>query len=631
MRRGVGVVAVLLWLGALLAGTPSASAAGGEKYLSWDVDYAVQADGSVDVTETLEYQFAGSGSHGLKRWIITSQGYDPDPDKYRVYAMSDVSATSPTGAPTDIRISDRRSAAEIRIGHPDKTVSGVQKYVLKYTLAHVVNVSEEDPDATELYINATGDENAAPIEKFSATMSGPGAVRRAICFQGRSGSDQECQASASGGEATFSASDIQPGEGVTISGEMPTSAFTDTSMDLRDRPAEDDSDGFDPNSIWADLARGLLTPKSLAGALGLPALAAGAMGLLFWTRGRDESYQGLTPGVEPADGMPRRIVRGGRRPVAVRFTPPDDVTPGMMGTIFDKSADTIDVSATIVDLAVRGFLTIEKTKRGILFSRDDWLLRRPHQVDLTKLSPYEVTIFRGLFKGVHEVRLSSLNNTFYTSLAKAQKQMYEQAMHRGWFDQSPQGMRGVFRVLGTLVTVGVGVYVFFSISSGGITSSKIGLFIGGLAAGAIITRVGAKMSSRTAKGSAVLAQTLGFKQYLATAEAGQIRFEEAEGIFSRYLPYAMVFGLADRWAEVFDEVARSAAAAGQQLEMPVWYLGASVTDFSTIAGSMENFGRSASSTLSSSPSSSTSGSSGGSGFSGGSSGGGVSGGGSSSW
>ena len=64
------------------------------------------------------------------------------------------------------------------------------------------------------------------------------------------------------------------------------------------------------------------------------------------------------------------------------------------------------------------------------------------------------------------------------------------------------------------------------------------------------------MASRTAEGSAVLAQARGFEQYLKTAEANQIRWEEAQDIFSRYLPYAIVFGVAERWAEVFQEVAR---------------------------------------------------------------------------
>ena len=52
----------------------------------------------------------------------------------------------------------------------------------------------------------------------------------------------------------------------------------------------------------------------------------------------------------------------------------------------------------------------------------------------------------------------------------------------------------------------------------------------------------------------------GFRRYLETAEADQIRFEEGQDLFSRYLPYAIIFGVAERWAKVFDDLAKSGAA-----------------------------------------------------------------------
>ena len=83
----------------------------------------------------------------------------------------------------------------------------------------------------------------------------------------------------------------------------------------------------------------------------------------------------------------------------------------------------------------------------------------------------------------------------------------------------------------------------------------LALVAGCVAAGGIVLFLGRKMAARTAEGSAVLAQSEGFKQYLVTAEASQIRWEEAQDVFSRYLPYAIVFGVADRWAGTFQQVA----------------------------------------------------------------------------
>ena len=132
------------------------------------------------------------------------------------------------------------------------------------------------------------------------------------------------------------------------------------------------------------------------------------------------------------------------------------------------------------------------------------------------------------------------------------------------------------------------------------------------------------MPARTATGSAIQAQTLGFRQYLETAEANQIRFEEAQSIFSRYLPYAIVFGCAERWAKVFGEVAQAAEAQGYALDMPTWYvfygMHPGFMDFGSIATSMDDFATTAAGTFTATP-----GSSGGSAFGG--SGGGFGGGG----
>jgi len=48
-----------------------------------------------------------------------------------------------------------------------------------------------------------------------------------------------------------------------------------------------------------------------------------------------------------------------------------------------------------------------------------------------------------------------------------------------------------------------------------------------------------------------LEQARGFELYLRTAEKEQLRFEEGVDIFSRYLPYAMIFGIVDRWTKLF--------------------------------------------------------------------------------
>jgi hypothetical protein len=57
-----------------------------------------------------------------------------------------------------------------------------------------------------------------------------------------------------------------------------------------------------------------------------------------------------------------------------------------------------------------------------------------------------------------------------------------------------------------------------------------------------VIRTKLKRGQRTAEGRAICDQVEGFRNYLATAEADQLKFEEGEDIFSKYLPWAIIFG-----------------------------------------------------------------------------------------
>jgi uncharacterized membrane protein len=130
------------------------------------------------------------------------------------------------------------------------------------------------------------------------------------------------------------------------------------------------------------------------------------------------------------------------------------------------------------------------------------------------------------------------------------------------------------------------------------------------------------MPARTGEGSAVLARALGFKRYLSAAEAPQIRFEEGVDVFSRYLPYDIVFGEADRWAKVFQQLS---TAQGATMSAVPWYTGPVGWAYTDFSSSVQAFAVSTSGSISAAAASSSSGGGGG-GFSGGGMGGGGGGG-----
>src|SRR4029077_3207354 len=58
----------------------------------------------------------------------------------------------------------------------------------------------------------------------------------------------------------------------------------------------------------------------------------------------------------------------GNESVAARYEPPAGLSPAEVGTVLDESADLSDLTATIVDLAVHGFLRIEEVEtKSFLF------------------------------------------------------------------------------------------------------------------------------------------------------------------------------------------------------------------------------------------------------------------------
>jgi uncharacterized membrane protein YgcG len=348
----------------------------------------------------------------------------------------------------------------------------------------------------------------------------------------------------------------------------------------------------------------------------------GAFGMA-WRRGRDRRYVGLTPSLLPGSGqsaVDEPVPLVGRPPIAVQFQPPEGLRPGQIGTLLDEEANVVDVTATLVDLAVRGYLRIEELPREGLFGRRDWRLVKLGG-DESQLLRYENTLYSGLFASGDQVLMSDLKQHFASKLASVQTQLYTDVTKAGWFKGRPDKVRQQYGFLGLAVLVGGAVLAFNLVKHNHWALVGVAVLVVGVA----IRFAARRMPARTAKGSAVLAQTLGFKQYIATAEADQIRFEEGQDIFSRYLPYAIVFGETDRWVKVFAQL----AAAGTISAAPVgWYIGPPGWGFGDLGSSMSGFETTAAGSLAAA----TPSSSGGSGFSGGGfSGGGGGGGGGGSW
>ncbi|MEE6287948.1 DUF2207 domain-containing protein [Georgenia sp. MJ173] len=598
----------------------------------YDVTATLDADGGTARVEIdLDYDFGDDEAHGPFLVLAERQEIADDPDHYRQMAIDDITAESLTDAPGDLRVERESGAVQLYIGDEDVDVTGQHRYRVAYTVEGLVDPAVTGPDGTvrdELFWNVVSSGGFdIPLDDVSVSVTGPAASEATACFAGRSSSTTPCDSAGDPGTATdFTQGALDEGEGLSVVVGWPAGTFTGAEPVL------------EPRRTWANTMQ--LTPVT-GGIAGLvTVLGAGGAIAVATRRGRDKAYLGTTPGLMPAGGEPPRVGRSRRQPVAVRFTPPDGVRPGEIGTLEDETADARDVSATLIDLAVRGYLRIEEVEPGDEGDDvEDWRLVPLRGWDGGELEAYEAGLLERVFTpdddddddddddeaaaGARDdgsVLLSEVSGRYALAVSKTQEKLYEAVTERGWFRGNPSHVRTRW-VLSGLGVLALGVALGIALV---LLRAPVVLALPLLVIGLVVAFAAYAAPARTAAGTAVLAQTLGFMQYLATAEAAQIRFEEGQDIFSRYLPYAIAFDLADRWAEVFAQ----AAAQGSAPEPTGWYVPytAGYAWWSAAAGFDASIGAFAGAATSAV----TSAGSGGSGFSG-SVGGGVGGTGGGSW
>ena len=608
MRSRLAAIVLLLTVGvAAVLGTGRASAqTSGERITSYDVDMTVEEDGDLLVQETIDYDFGFARRRGIQRFIPVRFSYD---DRYdRLYPIEVLSVDTSEGAPGDTQVSNEGDNLLIRIGDPNVTISGRHTYEITYRVEGALNGFE---DHDELFWNVIGGQWEVPIDEATVTAVMPADITQVTCFAGPSGSTLPCdESSSSGREATFSSTGLAPRESLTVVAGFPTGVVPTPTPVLDER--------------WSAERAFSVTPVT-AGASGALALAGiGTVGSLAWRHGRDRRYVGgevdIAFGNETGEDEP--VPLGGGSPNPVEFVPPDGLRPGQVGTLIDEVAHPLDVTATIVDLAVRGHLQILEVEQSGWSGQGDWLLRALDK-PLDGLHDYERTLLLSIFDGTSEVLLSDLKGTFASSLAQVQSELYDDAVEQGWFVSRPDHIRALW------IGVGVVVIVIGAVLTGlAAAFTRFGLVpVPIVLAGIVLLACAGRMPHRTAKGTGVLRRANGFRIFIEESEKERARFAERANLFSEYLPYAIVFGATEKWARAF------AGLDGQLPATGGWYVGhhgSFMFDYLVFSSVMNGFTTTTAGTIASSPP--TTGTMGGSGFGGGGfAGGGGGGGGGGSW
>jgi uncharacterized membrane protein len=302
----------------------------------------------------------------------------------------------------------------------------------------------------------------------------------------------------------------------------------------------------------------------------------------------------------------------GRKIIVAEYEPPAGLRPSEVGTLLDARFHERDFSAAIVDLAVRGYLKIvEKTDKVLVFSHTDYSFEKLKEAD-EDLKPFEKEILEGIFGGAKEVTLHSRQNELAAARNKAGDKVFAAMAEGGYYLKNPKTARWMYAGIG----LGLGAAgVAFGMFAYAVTERPLA-HIAFFATAGLFLCFAPFMPKRTEKGAIAADLAQGFKLFLETAEKYRLEWQEKEGIFEKYLPYAIVLGVADKWAKALQVQAKQA---------PAWYVGPSITSFnaSIFTNSITSFVNAAA--VVSAPSRS------GGGSSGGSSGGGFGGGGGGSW
>ena len=598
-RYGLVASLVLAAIAVAAFAREGASASGHEHIQRYDVFLEVEADGDLHVEERIVYDFGSSARHGIFRDIPVRLRYD---DRYdRRYPLSEIEVFGTPGTPVDLEVSDFGGGrTRLRIGDPDRTIEGVHTYTIRYRVEAALNGFE---DHDELFWNAIGTDWDVTIDNASVHVVAPAEITGIACYAGPAGSQLSCDAASSeGAEARFSEPRLGFYGGLSVVIAFPKGVVPEPEPILVER--------------W-DLGRAFtVSPLTVGAASALAVVLFGALVRLLWVAGRDRRWAGSAVNAvfgHPSDEVDRVALFDGG-PYPVEFTPPEGLRPGEIGTLVDEVAHPLDVSATIIDLAVRGHLRIEEVPpSGLLrwFGKTDWKLFK--LVGPDDLREYEQLLLIGLFETGDEVLLSSLRTKFVEHLGAVQQALYDDVVKRGWFIRSPARTRQLWMIGGFLL-LGLGI----AVQAAAIAWTKIALVPLALPlAGLVVLFTHRRMPRRTPKGTGALMRVRGFQRFIETAEGDRASFAEESQLFYDYLPYAVVFGATERWAKAFEGLADTP-------EAHAWYAASSSTSTGRggLVDALDSFTVTSSGTIASTP-----GGSGSSGFGGGSGGGGGGGGG----
>jgi len=632
----------LLGLCLLLAWVLPASA---EEFISsYHSIVDVAKDGTLTVTEAITARAEGDR---IKRGIFRDFPlYALDKDGNRTKVGFKVLSVERDGAPEDWHTENIDGGIRIFTGNADRLLpTGEHIFQITYATDRQIRYFDS---YDELTWNVTGNGWQFPMREISATISLPEGARPSdtAVFTGKLGATGKDARILTEGNDVFFASTrpFYPGEGMTVAVKLPKgvldapSASQEREWWLRDRLA----------------------------------LIIAGLGLLIVLAYYYRAWAAV--GRDPAAGV-----------IVPRWHPPEGLSPALVNYVDGRGfADGgwTALSATVLDLAVKGFVTIEDLKNGLIIRRTEKKIENSLPVgQRTLLSSIgapgnSLTIDKANGETVQKV-----GSDFRSSIEKEHRGKYYRsnsgyivgglvlsfgvivaALIFGSFDEGDIGTiislsmaavffavsatiygkqrrrgRGVLSRLGGIVFMAISGFLIFSLIAGVVgriffdhvhDANTLAVVALGLIVLLNVLFV-LVMGAPTPLGRQLMDAIEGLRLYLTVAEKDRMNMQGAPQMspqhFETLLPYAVALGVEKPWSKAF-ETWLAAASAGAAAYAPTWYNGNYNSFGDRIGGFSSSMASTIASTIPAPPSSSSSSFSGGGGSSGSGGGGGGGGG-----
>ncbi|MDO5092555.1 MAG: DUF2207 domain-containing protein [Propionibacteriaceae bacterium] len=516
----------------------------------------LDAAGSLAVTETIRFSQPPAE-------VTQRLAHRAPIDRYRAYeyGISDVSVTGADG----VNITTEGDYTVITMKPTGDEVK------ISYSVTGTTRSEAGNPGNLTVFTWRPLQGLSVAAERVSGTLN-VGAIPQLVdCTAGQPGSLDKCQLYAAGTHNAqmpqFESAARGAGEQVTFTVGFPASQVAATAK-IHERWSLDRAFSVNLTTVGVALA----------------AVVLGGL-LLWWLHrrtGTDQTFFGEITAV----GTFRPIGDG-----ESVFLPAEGMRPGLVGTVADERVDPVDITATLLDLAVRGHLRItelQHAQHGLL----DWQFTRLSNPG-DELAAYEAKLLEAVVPDGTTSLASQLPEVLAPALAEVQDCLYDEVVRRGWFETRPDSIRNSWTVrgwigLGLAVVVGVALVVFT-------TFGLLALVLLALAGG--LLWLAPRMPRRTPQGAHLVAGLGALASLISTHPTDQMPKGRELVEISKLLPYAVVLGGRQRW------LLAMAAADDDDLPDPTdvpWYhapatwhlrdLPASLTQFiNTVQG--ELFGR----------------------------------------